>query len=353
MAPVRTVDAEAAKILGRALRQALGEGRQDPRAGLEQIDPGLGRVDGVEVLGEAMAGDLGERPGELDAGRAATDDHEGELAVALGLVSAPLGRLEGEQDPAADHQGVLEALEAGGDRLPLVVAEVGMADARREDQVVVGDRLAGDVDLAGDGVDPLDFGEQRPQVLLAAQDGPDRCGDVGGREGGRRNLVEEGLEEVVVAAVDEGDLDVLAGQPFRGVQTAEPTADDDDPRLPGALRSHAHALPATVVLVGDQLSLDLAERAEGDVALDEGDDGLEHLIGVAAVVRDADDADRRDPPVVEVLDLRDTGVELDAGPGNDRLDDAPLLLEGGRLGQVEGDAGGADRHDAPSIVAAE
>jgi hypothetical protein len=43
----------------------------------------------------------------------------------------------------------------------------------------------------------------------------------------RRNLVEQRLKDVVVAAVDDGDVDGEMSQAFGGVQAAESTPDDD------------------------------------------------------------------------------------------------------------------------------
>ena len=86
---------------------------------------------------ERVAPDLGHRAGHLDAGRAAADDDEGQPGVPADRVGLALGALERQQHAAADLQRVLEALEPGRERLPLVVAEVGVAGAGGDDQVVV------------------------------------------------------------------------------------------------------------------------------------------------------------------------------------------------------------------------
>ena len=49
-----------------------------------------------------------------------------------------------------------------------------------------------------------------------------------GRERGRRHLVEQRLEQVVVAPVDDGDVDVGALQLLDGGDAAKAAADDDD-----------------------------------------------------------------------------------------------------------------------------
>ena len=134
------LDAEAAQLLLGLVAQARADRRQEPRAALEQHHRGLAGVDVAEVAAERVAPDLGHRAGHLDAGRPAAHDDEGEVGVPAHRVGLPLGALEGQQHPAADLERVLQALEPGRERLPLVVAEVGVAGAGGDDQVVVGER---------------------------------------------------------------------------------------------------------------------------------------------------------------------------------------------------------------------
>jgi hypothetical protein len=44
-------------------------------------------------------------------------------------------------------------------------------------------------------------------VLLMPQDDPDRLGDIGRRQYGGRDLIQERLEQVIIVAVDHGDID--------------------------------------------------------------------------------------------------------------------------------------------------
>ena len=97
-------------------------------------------LDRPEVALERVVGDLAERARQLDPGRAAADEHERHpRAPPLGIGLA-LGRLEGDQDPAADLGRVLDGLEPGRDRRPLGMVEVRVMRAGRDDQRVVGDR---------------------------------------------------------------------------------------------------------------------------------------------------------------------------------------------------------------------
>ncbi len=124
-------------------------------------------------------GDLAERAPELDAGRPAPDEHEGHpRAPALGIGLA-FGRLEGDQDPAADLGRVLHRLEPGGERRPLGMVEVGVMGAGRDDQRVVADRPAvRQQDLALVEVEPDRLAKDDRRVALLAQHGAQRLRDV-------------------------------------------------------------------------------------------------------------------------------------------------------------------------------
>ena len=119
------------------------EGREQPRPGLDQNDARVARIDIAEIGGERPLGELGDRAGHLDAGRAAADHDEGQEPLPLGLVALGLGALEGDQDAAAKLGRVLDLLQAGRRVFPFVVAEISVPRAGREDQVVVADRRRG------------------------------------------------------------------------------------------------------------------------------------------------------------------------------------------------------------------
>ena len=117
----------------------------------------------------------------------------------------------------------------------LVVTEVGLVDAGRDDQAVVGD-LAVEApgawrarDLRASRSKPVHLGQLDPDVLLLAQ----RRGGSAARSARAermpgRDLVEQRLEEVVVAAVDQRDVDRPAAEEPGGGQAAEAAADDHD-----------------------------------------------------------------------------------------------------------------------------
>ena len=132
--PVRTSTPSALELpLRAAPTSSSAIGRQDARA---RPRPGrharVARVDAAEVAREGVARDLGQRAGELDAGRAAADDDEGEpVAGARSASSSRSAASKASSTRRADLERVLERLEAGRVRRPLVVAEVGVRRARR------------------------------------------------------------------------------------------------------------------------------------------------------------------------------------------------------------------------------
>ena len=215
---------DALRIVGQTLRQ----GRKHARPGLEQDDARRARIDAAEILGDGVARDLGDGAGHLDAGRAGADDHEREQPPPLGLVVGQFRLLECQQDAAADAGGVLDALEARRHRRPFVMAEIGVRRAGRDDQRVVGDRARSDQDAPPRGIDAGHLRHQHGRVRLLAQDVPDRPGDIGRRQRGGRDLIEQRLKAVVVLRSITVTSTGARGERLRRFQPAEAGADDDD-----------------------------------------------------------------------------------------------------------------------------
>ena len=93
-------------------------------------------------LPQRVPRDLGERAGQFDAGRTAADDDERQQVPLARRVGLALGLLERQQHPPPHRQRIVERLEPGRVRRPLLVAEVRVRRARREDQIVVASALA-------------------------------------------------------------------------------------------------------------------------------------------------------------------------------------------------------------------
>ena len=220
------LDAHPLQRLAGVGGEVLRERRQHARPGLDQDDAGGPRVDVAELIRHHVPRDLDDRARELDAGRARAHDREGQQPLALGRIVRELGALEGDQQPTADDGRVLDALEAGRPLLPLVIAEIGVRHPGREHQLVIGHRDRVGDDLPVLEVDAVDRAEQHAHVLLPPQHVADRPGDVGGRQLGGGDLVEQRLEAVVVVAVQNRDVDICLGELRRDCEPAEAGPDD-------------------------------------------------------------------------------------------------------------------------------
>ena len=168
---------------------------------------------------------------QLDAGRSGADYRKRQPRRLLGGVIVLLGDLERAKDPRAHAPRIVERLHPRGDLRPLVVAEVGVRGARRDDQRVVREFL----DVVGDHphralleVDVVDDAEQHPHVLLPAEHRAQGGRDLPGRQHPGRDLIQQRLEQVLVVLVDQRDLDGLVLERLDGAHAAEAAADDDD-----------------------------------------------------------------------------------------------------------------------------
>ncbi len=206
--PSSTVDAKPLQRLPGIVGKFRREIGKDAVAGLDQHHARLARVDVAELAAQRVAREFGNGAGQFHAGRPAADDRQRQQRLALLRIGFPLGLLEGQQDAPPNGGGVLERLQPGRERLPFVMAEIGVAGAGGEHQRVVGDRAAvvEQHALAG-AVDATDIGEQRRHVLALAQEMADRPGNLRGRQRRGRHLIEQWLEKMVVALVDHGDAD--------------------------------------------------------------------------------------------------------------------------------------------------
>ncbi len=224
--------------------------RQHPRAGLDENHPRHAGIDDAIVARDHIDRQLLDSAGELDPGGPCADDDEGEVRRARTGIRFDFRALERAQQARADEGRLLHGLHPRRKMAPLLVPEVVVDRTRREHQIVVADSGSGGAHLARGEVHCIHLREQHARVLLVAQDGADRLGDVrrGERRGG--DLVEQGLQEVIVVAVDDEHVGGRAAQRPGGEQAAEAATDDHDPR-PGSprqqlLRSHAQDVGAII-----------------------------------------------------------------------------------------------------------
>ena len=79
-------------------------------------------------------------------------------------------------------------------------------------------------------IHPRDAREHHGRILLVAQYPRDGRGNIGRRQAARRDLIQERLEEVLVAAVDQRHVDRRAGERLCGGEPAEARANNHHAR---------------------------------------------------------------------------------------------------------------------------
>jgi hypothetical protein len=108
---------------------------------------------------------------QLDAGWAGADDCEPQPVFAL--LGLQLRHLERAKDPTAQLERVIDRLHPGRVGRELIVAEVGLSRASRNDQAVIGHHRAPPAciqpQLARAKVNIDDLAQQHPRVLVAVQ----------------------------------------------------------------------------------------------------------------------------------------------------------------------------------------
>ena len=172
-------------------------------------------------------GELGNGAGELDAGGTRADDRKGQPRGAPLRIALALGTLEGDQDMPPQRGRVLQRLQARREFLPFVMAEIGVPRAGGEDERVIGHGvIAVEQHAAVLRVDADHSRKQRRHLGPVVHQIADRPGDLGCGQGSGRDLVEQRLKQVMVAAVDQGDLNRRALEPIGRLQPAEAGADD-------------------------------------------------------------------------------------------------------------------------------
>ena len=151
------------------------------------------------------------RTGGLDAGRSGADDDDVERAL-VDARRVVVGVLEDLEQPGPQRLGVVEGVEREGVLLGARACGRSSAATRRPAR---GSRRvnvwpSAVVTVRGRRVDGGhgELLDRRPSSSLA-EDRAQRPGDVGGRQLGRRHLVQQRLELVVVVPVDQRDGDVV------------------------------------------------------------------------------------------------------------------------------------------------
>ena len=185
-------------------------------------------VDGTKIAREGVPADFPDGTCEFNTGGASAHDDEGEQGLLSIMIGLGFGFLERFEHAAPDLDGLLHGLQARSICLPRFVAEIGVADAAGKDEIIVGvAALVGENSALGE-IDRRCSFSANGGSGVPREEAADRCSDFRRAENSHGNLVEQGLEEVVIALIQERDFHVaFPGQSPGGAQASKPAAHDD------------------------------------------------------------------------------------------------------------------------------
>ncbi len=126
--------------------------------------------------------------------------------------------------------------------------EVRLATGRENENVVM-HRTATGLEPLRREIDACHVHHAEVEVLLTAQNGARRFRDFLRLEARGRDLIQQRLEEVIIVAIDEHDLNRGTTQCPGGPQAAEARADDDDGRSHSFARLGNSHIPIMVFCV--------------------------------------------------------------------------------------------------------
>ena len=160
----------------------------------------------AEIVAQGVVRNLSQRPGQFHPRGAAAHDHERQPLVAPLGIGLALGVLESRQHAPADLGGVLDGFQTGRQRVPFVMAEIRVGGAAGYDQVVVGNGPVLEDHAPPGDIEIHRFGQQHLGVAVTAKHGTQRRGNFTGRKPARGDLVQQGLKQVKVAPVHQGQF---------------------------------------------------------------------------------------------------------------------------------------------------
>ena len=194
-------------------------------AGRRWIDTSIKALEGI-------SSELGNLARHLHTGRSRPDDNEREKSTSLYFIVGELGLFERAEDAAAQLESIVNRLHAGRVLLEMIVAEVRLVGAGRENQAIEA-RL--DIETAGHvlhlfrrDVDVGDISEHDLHILEVPENETRRRSDLADRQDARGHLIEKRLEEVMAGLCDERDIDVLVLELAGREKPTEPGSDDHD-----------------------------------------------------------------------------------------------------------------------------
>ncbi len=226
-----------------AAREIFGIRRQDPRAPFQKHNPGFPRIDAPKFVGQRPASNLGQRPRQFHSRGTAPHYHEVELHLLFSVGRLALRQLKRQQHAPPDFQRIFDRLQAGRKRLPIIVAEIGMARARSHNQVVVGHFSIRQLHHFERQIEVLYFRHQYFDIPPAAQNPANRRRNFSRRQSGGRHLVKQRLESMKVLAIDQRNSNRISGHRAGRQQPAKAPSNNHHSRI--GFRIHRYIIRFT------------------------------------------------------------------------------------------------------------
>src|SRR5262249_48098794 len=142
---------------------------QNAWAAFKEDDSSPPWIDGAEFVAQNLARNLCERAGEFYSGRPSTHNDEVKVEWRLPCCCLPLGQFERQQHTTSDFECVLDGLQAGRPRLPLVMSEIGMRRTGCDYEIVVRNLCIGQFHYTAFQVEPDNFAHQNFHIFAAAK----------------------------------------------------------------------------------------------------------------------------------------------------------------------------------------
>jgi hypothetical protein len=219
------------EALAGVLALVFVEGFQDPLRALDEKDPELRGIDAAEVRAQRAVDQIGKGSCQLDPGGPSPDDGNRHEPAPLGGIGREFRAFEIREHGPAHALGIGERLQRKRVLRPFAPAEVRGARPGGEQHVVeVIARTRATRRVLARRVHRHDLVHQYRHIAGILENLADRAGDIRGRERGRRHLIEQRLEEMMIGPVHKRDIE--AGVPREGArafQTRKSSANDENP----------------------------------------------------------------------------------------------------------------------------
>ena len=193
------------------LSQVVAHWRQHRGPRVEQNRPRLCRINMAEFAFQGLGGQLGDLACQLHPGRTRADDGERQQLLAVDRIAGSFRGLERANDAPAHFERVIDGFHAGREFGEMVLPEIGLAGAGRDDEAVVRRPVALAEQLryhiAPGQVDLHDIAEQYLRVALVAKYPPGGRRDLALGQNAGGDLVEQWLEQVMLGASDHRYVD--------------------------------------------------------------------------------------------------------------------------------------------------